>query len=89
MNIVMWILAGGALGWAAFTLLGINEERGTIVSIIIGAVGGLLGGQVVAPMMSSAPVVSGDFNIQALFIAAVSASACLAIGNMIERRFGV
>ena len=89
MNIVMWILAGGALGWAAFTLLGINQERGIVASIIIGAVGGLLGGQVVAPLISSAPIVSGDFNIQALFIAAISASACLAIGNMIERRFRV
>ena len=89
MNIVMWILAGGALGWAAFTLIGFNEGRGTIASIIIGALGGVIGGQVVAPMMSSAPIVSGNFDVQALFIAAVSASACLAIGNMIERRFGV
>jgi uncharacterized membrane protein YeaQ/YmgE (transglycosylase-associated protein family) len=89
MNIVMWILAGGALGWAGFRLLGINEQRGTIVSIIIGAMGGIIGGQLLAPMMSSSPIVSGDFNVQALFIAAVSASACLAIGNMIENRFGV
>ena len=89
MNIVIWILAGGALGWAAFTVLRINEERGTVASTIIGAVGGVIGGQLLAPMMSSAPVVSGDFNIQALFIAAVTASACLAVGNMIERRFGV
>ena len=77
MNIVMWILAGGALGWAAFTLLGINKERGTIGSIIIGAMGALIGGQL-APLMSSSPIVSGDFNVQALFIAAISASACLA-----------
>lgn len=89
MNIVMWILAGGALGWAGFRLLGINEQRGTIISIIIGAIGGLIGGQMLAPMMSNSPIVSGDFNIQALFFAAISASACLAIGNMIERRFGV
>ena len=89
MNIVMWILAGGALGWAALTLLGFNQERGIIASIIIGASGGVFGGQVVAPLMSSAPIVSGDFNIHALFIAAVSASACLAIASMIERRFGV
>ena len=89
MNIALWILAGAALGWAAFTLLGINEERGTIASIIIGAFGGIIGGQVVAPMMSSAPIAAGAFNIQALVIAAVSATACLAIGNMIERRFGV
>jgi uncharacterized membrane protein YeaQ/YmgE (transglycosylase-associated protein family) len=89
MNIVMWIVAGGALGWAGFRLLGINERRGTIASIIIGAIGGLIGGQMLAPMMNSSPIVSGDFNIQALFIAAVSASALLAIGNMIENRFGV
>jgi uncharacterized membrane protein YeaQ/YmgE (transglycosylase-associated protein family) len=89
MNIVMWILAGGALGWAGFRLLGINAQRGTLVSIVIGALGGLVGGQMLSPMMSSSPIVSGDFNIQALFIAAVSASACLAIGNMIEQRFRV
>lgn len=39
--------------------------------------------------MSSAPIVPGDFNIHALFIATVSSSACLAIGHLIERRFGV
>jgi len=89
MNIAMWIVAGGALGWAAFTMLRISEERGAIASVIIGALGGVIGGQLVAPMLSSAPIVSGDFNIQALFIAAISASACLAIGNMIEQRFGV
>ena len=89
MNIVIWMLAGGALGWAAFTVLRINEERGSIASIIIGAIGGVIGGQFLAPMMSSAPAVSGDFNIHALFIAAVSATACLIIGNLIERRFGI
>jgi uncharacterized membrane protein YeaQ/YmgE (transglycosylase-associated protein family) len=89
MDIVMWTLAGAALGWAGFRLLGINERRGTIASIVIGAIGGLIGGQMLAPLMSSSPIVSGDFNIQALFMAAVSAAACLAIANMIEKRFGV
>jgi uncharacterized membrane protein YeaQ/YmgE (transglycosylase-associated protein family) len=89
MNIVLWILAGSALGWAGFALLGINEHRGKIASMIIGAIGGILGGHMLAPMMSSSPIVSGDFNIHALFIAAFTASACLVIGNMIEHRFGV
>jgi len=80
MNIVMWILAGGALGWAGFRLLGINQRRGTLVSIVIGALGGLIGGQMLSPMMSSSPIVSGDFNVQALFIAAVA--------GLVTRRFG-
>ena len=89
MNIVMWLLAGSALGWAGFTLLHFNEKRGRIASMAIGAVGGLIGGQMLAPLVNSSPIVSGDFNVQALFIAAVTASACLAIGSMIENRFGV
>jgi len=89
MDIVLWIVAGGAIGWAGFRLLGINEQRGTVISSIIGAVGALVGGQMVAPLMNSSPIVSGDFNIHALFIAVVSAAACLAIASMIENRFGV
>lgn len=38
MNIFMWILAGGVLGWAGFVFWHFKEERGPVVSIIIGAV---------------------------------------------------
>lgn len=86
---VLWLLAGAVIGWACVRLIGINAQHGTLISIIIGMVGALLGGQMVAPMISSSPIVSGDFNIHALFIAAVTAAACLAIANMIENRFGV
>jgi uncharacterized membrane protein YeaQ/YmgE (transglycosylase-associated protein family) len=89
MNIAIWILAGAALGWAAFALLRLNEERGTIASMIIGAFGGIIGGHMIAPMMTSVALVPGNFSMQALFVAAVAATACLAIGNLIERRFHV
>ena len=86
---VLWLLAGAVIGWAGVRLIGINAHRGTLISIVIGTIGALIGGQMVAPLMSSSPIVSGDFNIHALFIAVVSAAACLAIANMIENRFGI
>jgi len=86
---VLWLLAGAVIGWAGVRLIGINAHRGTLISIVIGTIGALIGGQMVAPLMNSSPIVSGDFNIHALFIAAVSAAACLAIANMIENRFGI
>jgi len=85
----LWLLAGAVIGWAGVRLIGINAQRGTLISIIIATAGALIGGQMVAPLMSSSPVVSGDFNIHALFMAAVTAVACLAIANMIENRFGI
>lgn len=89
MNIVMWILAGGILGWVGYSHLGFNEERGMVVSIIIGAVGGLLGGKMIAPMFTAAAAIPGDFSASALFFAAGVAAALLAAGNLVSKRWNV
>jgi uncharacterized membrane protein YeaQ/YmgE (transglycosylase-associated protein family) len=88
MNIVVWILAGGALGWAGCSFLGFNEARGTAVSIVIGALGGFIGGKLVAPLFTAAAL-PGDFSVSALFFAAAVAAAFLAAGNLIHNRWGV
>ena len=89
MNIAMWVLAGGILGWLGYAHLKANEERGMIFSIIIGAVGGFFGGNVLAPMLGAAKDTPNVFSLFALLVAAASAAACLAIGNLISKRYGV
>jgi uncharacterized membrane protein YeaQ/YmgE (transglycosylase-associated protein family) len=89
MNIAMWVLAGGVLGWLGYAHLKANEERGMIFSIIIGAVGGFFGGNVLAPMLGAATETPNIFSPFALFVAAASAAACLAIGNLLAKRYGV
>lgn len=89
MNIVIWMLAGGALGWIGYSFLGFNEGRGKVVSIVIGGVGGIVGGKLIAPMFSSAAPVAGDFSVMALFFAAAVAAAFLAVGNLVHNRWGV
>ncbi|TAK41423.1 MAG: GlsB/YeaQ/YmgE family stress response membrane protein [Betaproteobacteria bacterium] len=86
MNIALWILAGGAVGWAGFTYLGFNEGRGQKIAIIIGAAGAILGGKLLAPMFGA---VAADFSVMALIVALASAAACLAIANKVHDRFGV
>lgn len=88
MNIVMWILAGGVIGWRAYAALGANAERGLLVSIIIGTVGGFLGGNELAPMIGGAAPSPGDFSLFALFVAAVSAAGFLTISDIIHKRYG-
>ena len=89
MNIAMWMLAGGIIGWVGFAYLGFNEMRGVSVSTVIGMVGGLLGGKVLAPMFGAAAAIPGDFSMMALMVALLGAAACLAIANMVHNRFGV
>jgi uncharacterized membrane protein YeaQ/YmgE (transglycosylase-associated protein family) len=88
-QLTTWILAGGIIGWMGFLFLNFNAKRGLLVSIIIGIAGGLLGGELLAPMFGSPPVGSGELNPLALFIALASALGCVTITDMIYSRFGV
>lgn len=88
MNIVLWMLAGAALGWIGYSVLGLNEARGKMVSIVIGAFGGIVGGKMLAPVFTTiAP--TGEFSMPALLFAACVAAAFLAIGNLVHNRWGV
>lgn len=89
MNIAMWVLAGGALGWIGYAHLKVNEERGMVISVIIGAVGGLFGGNVLAPMLGAITDAPNELNLFSLFIAAASAAGCLVIANLLSTRYGM
>lgn len=87
-NIVLWGLAGGIVGWIGFALIRVNEERGLLASVIIGMVGGFMGGNILAPMFHAGAVSAAEFNPFALFVAFASAAAALTISNMVHKRFG-
>jgi uncharacterized membrane protein YeaQ/YmgE (transglycosylase-associated protein family) len=89
MNVAMWVLAGGILGWIGFSILRANAERGMVISIVIGAVGGLFGGNVLAPMLGAVTETSTDFSLFSMVIALASAAGCLVIGNLVSDRFSV
>jgi uncharacterized membrane protein YeaQ/YmgE (transglycosylase-associated protein family) len=89
MELVLWVAAGAAMGWLAITKMGLNEQRGMIVSIIIGAVGGVIGGKLVAPLFGAVATVPGDFSLAGFFVVLASAVACLMLGNLVHNRFGV
>ena len=89
MELVLWLVAGAVLGWVAIEYLGFNKDRGTIVSIVIGAVGGVIGGKLVAPMFVAGAAMPGEFSIAALIVVLASSAACLALGNLVHERYGV
>lgn len=87
-NLSLWIVAGGLAGWLAFAVLGLNHSRGTWVSVFIGAIGGIVGGKLVAPVFYSAPP-GGEFSMPALIIATALAALALLAGNLVHDRWGI
>ena len=89
MNIMIWVLAGAAAGWVGYSYMKLNEDRGMIVSIIIGAVGGFFGGKVLAPMFGAVIDASNSFSLFSLVVALAAAAGCLAIGNLLSNRYDI
>jgi hypothetical protein len=72
--------------------MGLSEDRGMTISVIIGAVGGVFGGKLIAPMFSGAaavPAVPEAFSVTALLFAGVVATAFLVVGNLVYNRWDV
>lgn len=88
MNIAMWVLAGGILGWAGFTYFGFNQNRSVLVASLIGAAGGFIGGNLVAPLFLAAAAPAA-FSMPALFFAAAVAAGFVFVGNLVSDRWGV
>ena len=89
MSVLLWLVAGGLVGWIAYSLLNMSERRGQAISIIIGAMGGVLGGKLVAPMFVAASSVPGAFSAPTLAIAGLVAAALLVVGNLIHDMWGI
>lgn len=88
MSTMMWITIGVIVGWISYSFLRFNVTRGLAVSILIGTAGGMLGGDVLGPLLAST-VHAGDFDPISLFMAIASAAGCLIISNMIHHHFRV
>lgn len=44
MNILLWIIFGGAAGWVASLIVGTEESMGLLANIIVGIIGAFIGG---------------------------------------------
>jgi uncharacterized membrane protein YeaQ/YmgE (transglycosylase-associated protein family) len=88
-NIALWIFAGAIVGWVAYAVAGYNEERGLIVSIIVGAFGGAVGGMALAPMLMTAAATPPGVNTPALVIAVAVAATLLVLCNVVHKRWGI
>ncbi len=44
MDIILWIIFGGLVGWIASLIMKTNAQQGILLNIIVGIVGATLGG---------------------------------------------
>ena len=78
MGIISWIIFGALVGWVASLLTGQNERYGCLSNIIIGIVGALVGGLLMAAIVGVTP---NGFTGQHFLVALLGAVVLLTISS--------
>jgi uncharacterized membrane protein YeaQ/YmgE (transglycosylase-associated protein family) len=83
MGILLWILFGALAGWIASVLMKTNYSQGTVMDIVLGIVGAVVGGFLMG--MVGQPGVTG-FNLYSMVVAVIGAVVVIYLGRVLRRR---
>ncbi len=85
MGIILWIIVGGIIGWIASIIMRTNAQQGVLLNIVVGIVGALLAGFLLAPLFGTGTINANDFSLPSLLISLLGAVVLLAIVNLFRR----
>lgn len=85
MGLIIWLIIGGVIGWLASVIMKRDGQQGILLNIVVGIVGSFLGGFLLAPMLGSGTVNSGDFSLPGLLASLGGAVVLLLLLNLLTR----
>lgn len=85
MNLIIWLIAGGIVGWVASLLMRTDGEQGVLLNVLVGIVGAAIGGWLISPMLGFSTINDGTLSIGSLAVSLLGAIALLAVINLIRR----
>lgn len=80
MNIVVWLIVGGIIGWLASIIM--RSREGLLLNIVVGIVGAVIGGWLISPLLGAGTINQGDFSAAGLGVSLLGAVILLAIVNL-------
>src|SRR6185369_14908371 len=85
MNFIIWLVVGGLIGWIASMIMKTDAQQGVILNVVVGIIGAMLGGWLLAPLFGTGTINQNDFSLAGLGVSLLGAIILLAIVNLIRR----
>jgi uncharacterized membrane protein YeaQ/YmgE (transglycosylase-associated protein family) len=85
MNIIIWLVIGGLIGWLASIAMRTDAQQGVLLNVVVGIVGAVLGGWLISPLIGSSTINQGNFSVSGLVVSFLGAVILLAIVNLFRR----
>lgn len=85
MNIIIWLIVGGVIGWLASLLMKTDGQQGIILNVVVGIVGAVIGGWFISPLVGAGTINQDNFSLPALVVSFVGAAILLGVVNLVRR----
>lgn len=86
MNLIIWLVIGGIIGWLASIVMNRNAQQGIFLNIIVGIIGAFIGGFLISPLLGAGTINQNDFSVVSLLASFLGAVILLGIVNLFTRR---
>jgi uncharacterized membrane protein YeaQ/YmgE (transglycosylase-associated protein family) len=84
MNIIIWLIVGGIVGWLASLVMKTDAQQGIILNVVVGIIGAFIGGWLIGPLLGAGSINDG-FSIMSFIVSLIGAIILLAIVNLFRR----
>jgi uncharacterized membrane protein YeaQ/YmgE (transglycosylase-associated protein family) len=85
MNILIWLVVGGIIGWLASVFMKTDGQQGIFLNVVVGIVGALLAGWLITPLVGVGTINQSNFSLPALIVSFVGAVLLLALVGVLRR----
>jgi uncharacterized membrane protein YeaQ/YmgE (transglycosylase-associated protein family) len=85
MNLIIWLVIGGIIGWLASIVMNRNAQQGIFLNIIVGIIGAFIGGFLISPLLGAGTINQNDFSVVSLLASFLGAVILLGIVNLFTR----
>jgi uncharacterized membrane protein YeaQ/YmgE (transglycosylase-associated protein family) len=85
MNLIIWLIVGGILGWIASKIMRTDAQQGIVLNIVVGVIGALLAGLLLTPLFVVGTINQSSYSLPSLFASLLGAIILLAIVNLVRR----
>jgi uncharacterized membrane protein YeaQ/YmgE (transglycosylase-associated protein family) len=85
MNIIIWLVVGGLIGWLASIVMRTDGQQGILLNVVVGVAGAILGGWLLSPLVGASTINQSNFSVAGLLVSLVGAVVLLAVVNLVRR----
>jgi len=85
MNLIVWLVVGGLIGWLASLVMKTDAQQGVILNVVVGVVGAVLGGWLLSPLLGAGTLNQRDFSLLGLLVSFGGAIILLFVVNLFRR----